>query len=101
MYENIHKSLTIDDFCREFSLCRTYIKNLFKEKMHISIIQHFRYLKIKKSKQLIREETDNFSRIAEMLGFSSIYYFSNTFKKITGMTPSEYLSSVKSKSKTL
>ena len=98
MEENIDRNLSIDDFCEEFSLGRTRIKDLFKEKIGTGIIQHFRYLKIEKAKQLIREETYNFTQIAEILGFSTIHYFSNVFKKTTGMTPSEYISSVKSKS---
>ena len=98
MEENIDRNLSIDDFCEEFSLGRTRIKDLFKEKIGTGIIQHFRYLKIDKAKQLIREETYNFTQIAEILGFSTIHYFSNVFKKTTGMTPSEYISSVKSKS---
>lgn len=97
MEENVHKKLSIDDFCEEFSLSRTRIKDLFKERMDAGIIQHFSYLRIEKAKQLIREENYNFSEIAEKLGFSSIHYFSNVFKKITDMTPSEYITSVKSK----
>ena len=97
MNENLDKNLSIDDFCRKFCLGRTRIKDLFKEKVGISIIQHYRYLKIERAKQLIREERYNFTEVSEMLGFSTIHYFSNVFKKTTGMTPSEYICSVKSK----
>ena len=37
----------------------------------------------------------NFTQIADALGYTSIHYFSRQFKKITGMTPSEYASSIK------
>jgi len=97
MKENIDKHLTIDDFCEEFGLSRTRIKNLFREKLNTGIIQYFRHLKIEKAKELIREENYNFSEIADKLGFSSVHYFSSVFKKITDMTPSEYVISVKSK----
>jgi AraC-like DNA-binding protein len=78
-------------------LSRTRIKNSFREKIGTGIIQYFRYIKIEKAKELIREENYNFSEIAEKLGFSSVHYFSSVFKKITDMTPSEYVISVKSK----
>lgn len=97
MKENIDKNLSIDDFCEEFGLSRTRIKDLFREKLNTGIIQYFRHLKIEKAKELIREENYNFSEIADKLGFSSVHYFSNVFKKITDMTPSEYAISVKSK----
>jgi len=97
MKQNIEKNLTVDDFCREFSLSRTRIKSLFKDRMQTGIIQYFRRMKIERAKELIREENYNFSEIAERLGFSSVHYFSHVFKKITDMTPSEYAVSVKSK----
>ena len=37
----------------------------------------------------------NFTQIAEHLGYTSIHYFSRQFKKVVGMTPSEYASSIK------
>jgi len=98
MKQNVGRNLTVDDFCREFSLSRTRIKNLFKDRKQTGIIQYFRYVKIEKAKELIRQERYNFSEIAERLGFSSVHYFSHMFKKITDMTPSEYAVSVKSKS---
>jgi YesN/AraC family two-component response regulator len=52
-------------------------------------------MKIDTAKHMIRDRRMNFTQIAEALGYSSIHYFSRQFKKITGMAPSEYASSVK------
>ena len=52
-------------------------------------------MKVDSAKQAIREGKKNFTEIANDLGYSSIHYFSRHFKKVTGMTPSEYSSSVK------
>ena len=52
-------------------------------------------MKFSFAKQLIRENDMNFTLISEFLGYSSIHYFSRQFKKICGMTPSEYASSIK------
>ena len=52
-------------------------------------------MKIEYAKQLIRENQMNFTQISDFLGYSSIHYFSRQFKKISGMTPSEYASSIK------
>jgi YesN/AraC family two-component response regulator len=43
----------------------------------------------------MRERHMNFTGIADYLGYKSIHYFSRQFKKITNMTPSEYVASVK------
>lgn len=44
---------------------------------------------------MIRTNRMNFTQISEHLGYTSIHYFSRQFKKVTGMTPSEYASSIK------
>ncbi|MEG2232251.1 MAG: AraC family transcriptional regulator, partial [Lachnospiraceae bacterium] len=41
------------------------------------------------------EQHMNFTQISDFLGYNSIHYFSRQFKKTTGMTPSEYASSIK------
>ena len=47
------------------------------------------------AKLLIRENSLNFTEIANTLGYSSIHYFSRQFKTFTGMSPSEYALSIK------
>ena len=44
---------------------------------------------------MIRSGQMNFTQISEYLGYSSIHYFSRQFKRSTGMTPSEYVSSIR------
>lgn len=52
-------------------------------------------MKIDFAKQLIRENDMNFTQISDFLGYSSIHYFSRQFKKLSGMTPTEYATSIK------
>ena len=54
-------------------------------------------LKIDKAKQLISEDIYTVTEISEILGYSTIHYFSRHFKRITGMSPSQYAKSVKTK----
>ncbi|MEG2287978.1 MAG: helix-turn-helix transcriptional regulator, partial [Ruthenibacterium sp.] len=58
-------------------------------------MEYFGTLKINAAKRIVREGNHNFTEIAVLLGYNSIHYFSRHFKKVTGMTPSEYASSVK------
>ena len=48
-----------------------------------------------RDEQLIRENDMNFTQISDFLGYSSIHYFSSQFKKLSGMTPTEYATSIK------
>ena len=52
-------------------------------------------MKIERAKLFLRESTYNITQISDVLGYSGIHYFSRQFKKITGMTPTEYSNSIK------
>lgn len=96
-YMNTHicDSLTIDQICHDNLLSRSQLQKLFHDKCSSGIIDYFSRLKINYAKELIREKNMNFTQIADVLGYTSIHYFSRQFKKISGMSPSEYALSIK------
>lgn len=96
MEEHIDSHLTIQQICRDNLVGRSILQKLFREQAGCGIIDYFAIMKINAAKQLIRARQMNFSQIADKLGYNSIHYFSRQFKKITGMTPSEYSASIKS-----
>lgn len=96
MEENIANQLTIEQICWDNMIGRTKLQKIFHAEVGIGIIDYFSKLKIGTAKHMIRDGKLNFSQISQQLGYSSIHYFSRQFKKITGMSPSEYASSVKS-----
>lgn len=87
--------VTIDQICRDNLIGRSQLQKIFKEQCHMGIIEYFSLLKINAAKELMRTDHLNFTQISERLGYTSIHYFSRQFKKVTGMTPSEYASSIK------
>lgn len=95
METHLNDHLTIDQICKENLVGRSQLQKIFKEHCGMGIIEHFSFLKIKSAKELIRTGHRNFTQIADIMGYSSIHYFSRQFKKVTGMTPSEYASSIK------
>lgn len=96
-YMNTHicDSLTIDQICHDNLISRSQLQKLFHAKCSSGIIDYFSHLKIDYAKELIREKNMNFTQIADTLGYTSIHYFSRQFKKISGMSPSEYALSIK------
>ena len=96
LQDNVTKRLQFDDVRREFNLSASVIKRLFQNGMGCGVMEHFTRLKIDTAKQMIRENELNFTEIAETLGFNTPQYFTTVFRRISGMTPSEYESSVKS-----
>jgi len=95
--ENIEQNFTFEDICLKFCMGRTHLKTLFKQSTDNGLMTYFRNLKIEEAKKMIREGKNNFTEIAEKLGYNSVHYFSRSFKKCTNMTPSEYAVSVKAR----
>lgn len=93
--ENLCKQLTISQICRDNLLSASQLKKLFLEMADSGVIEYFNRMKIDEAKELIRCRRLNFTQIAGHLGYTSVHYFSRQFKRLTGMTPSEYATSIK------
>lgn len=100
------KEILSDKACERFSLralctslgySKSYLCRLFHEQTGETIARYATNQKIKRAKQLIREENYNFSEISDILAFDNPQYFSRTFKRVTGLTPTEFKSSFKFK----
>ena len=92
--EHLGQELSLDEICQQLAFSRSYLERLFYEEMNCGIKQYFTRMKVERAKELISEQRFSFTEIAAMLGFSSIHYFSRTFKKFTGMTPTQYQHSI-------
>lgn len=93
--EHIRDTITIQQICHDNLIGRSQLQKLFRDQHQCGVIDFFSQMKLELAKQLIRENQMNFTQISEFLGYSSIHYFSRQFKKISGMTPSEYATSIK------
>lgn len=94
MEENLDKNLSVEDFASHFFISPSYIKKIFKEHTGYSMINYYKTLKMERAKDLIHENTMNFTDIGLALGYDSIHHFSNAFKKHTGLSPTKYKLSI-------
>lgn len=92
---HICESLTVSQICDAFSISRSALHALFHEALGIGVIDHFNRMKIKRAKEIIRDGNMNLTEIAYFLSYSSLPYFSKQFKKVTGMSPLQYATSIK------
>jgi AraC-like DNA-binding protein len=67
-----------------------YLSLVFSEVTFTSIENFILLQKAERAKQLISTNEFTFTEIAYMLNYSSVAYFSNQFKSITGITPSAF-----------
>jgi AraC-like DNA-binding protein len=68
----------------------TYLSNLFTEVMGSTIERFYLVNKIEKVKELLVYHELTLTEIAWKLHYSSVSHLSNQFKKMTGLTPSNY-----------
>lgn len=68
----------------------TYLSNMFSEVKGISIRQFIIINKIEKVKELLLYDELNINEISYKLHYSSVAHLSSQFKKITGLTPSNF-----------
>lgn len=90
MYQNVNKKLRVEDIAAAVKMSGSNFQAVFKKATGQSVMDYFNQLKAEQAKILIRKGVHTCGEIAAELGFSSESYFSRQFKKITGMTPSEY-----------
>lgn len=82
--------LTIDEFAEQLMLSRTIFYRKLKSIVGLTPVDFIREIRIKRAVQLIDSDEYNFSQVAYMTGFNDPKYFSKCFKKVIGITPSEY-----------
>ena len=68
----------------------TYLSNIFSEVKGITIQQFIIIHKIERAKELMLYDELNLTEISYKLNYSSVAHLSNQFKKITGLTPSQF-----------
>ena len=87
---NYNKNIKNDILANLCNISTVYFRKLFTEIMGVSPISYVHELRIKKAKEMMKSDYGSFTNIAESLGYISIYDFSRTFKKHTGISPSKY-----------
>lgn len=90
---HIQENLRISEIAAHFGYNEKYLTTFFKKYAGITLKQHILQTKAEVAKSALSETTHPISQIAYSLGFSDAHNFSNAFKKITGLSPSEYRAS--------
>lgn len=88
--EKVEEPFRISNLCNNLGYSKTYLSNLFREQTGDTLASYAIKTKIKIAKQLIRDGNLNFTQISDKLSFDNPQYFSRVFKRVTGMTPTEF-----------
>lgn len=83
--------LDADTLARQLGISRDHFRHLFKLETGKTALDRLTEIRMEKAKQLLDEGNLKVYEIADRVGFRNGQYFSQVFRKLTGMTPLEYM----------
>ncbi|MCJ7840484.1 response regulator [Lederbergia sp. NSJ-179] len=91
-YIDLHykEQLTLEDVSEFVQLSPPYFSKLFKTRTNRSFIEYVTEVRVNKAKELLVNPDVNVKEICFDVGYKDPNYFSRVFKKVTGLSPSEY-----------
>lgn len=87
---NYSKDISLTDVSREVNISPYYFSKVFKDETGENFIEYLTNIRIEKAKDLIKNSECSMKEICVMVGYSEPNYFSRSFKKKVGVTPTEY-----------
>lgn len=84
------EDLTLDHLAELAHLNKYYLSHSFRKEFGTSPISYLISRRLDESRFLLRKTDYSLSLIAEILGFSSLSYFSQCFRREEGISPTEY-----------
>jgi len=87
---NFKGSISLDEVSKYINLTPSYVSKLFKKKLGVNFNRYLAVRKIKEAKRMLKEENANINEIAFNIGYNEPNYFCKVFKKIEGITPTQY-----------
>jgi len=95
IHDHYDESISLPQLCDYLNLNMCYFCVLFKSQTAMTFSQYLNKVRINKSKSLLEETDDSIIDISMSVGFNNHNHFSATFKKLTGMTPTNYRNQMK------
>lgn len=82
--------VSVGSIAQALGLSEGHLSHLFKKETDYTLNNYITRYRIHKAMELLRDCRVKVYEVAELVGYRDITYFSATFKKLAGMTPSEY-----------
>ncbi len=88
--ENFSKDISLDDVSRVVNISPYYFSKIFKEESGSNFIEYLTGIRIERAKDLLINSDKSMKEICSLCGYTDPNYFSRSFKKNVGVTPTEY-----------
>ena len=90
MRESPAENWTVERLCAESDLPKSTLHKHYKQQFGKSLFEDLIEFRIDAAKRMLTETSLTLSEISEACGYSAESYFMKQFKRITGLTPTEY-----------
>lgn len=87
---HFEKEISLDEVSKEVDISPYYFSKIFKDATGQNFIEYVTGARIAKAKELLSETDLSMKEICAMVGYADPNYFSRTFKKNVGVTPTEF-----------
>jgi two-component system response regulator YesN len=98
MEDRCEENIKLEEICSAFGSSKSFLSRFFKSRTGESLHSFAEKTRIKRAKDLLREENLNITEISSKLSYENSQYFARAFKRNTGMTPGEWRNSAKRRS---
>lgn len=88
--ENLSKDISLDEIAEKVGLNASYLSSLFKQETGETFVQYRIRKRMERAKQLLSIPHYRITEVSFEVGYADHPHFTKTFKKYTGLTPSEY-----------
>jgi two-component system response regulator YesN len=82
--------LSVGEIADYMNFTATYMNVLFKQEMRVTLKQYLSNYRLEKAKNMLDNNFNKVTDIAEKCGYANANYFAKVFKEMTNMTPLEY-----------
>lgn len=84
------EDISLQDVASIMNYSDVYFCKLFKQYFDKSFTTYLAEFRVEKAKQLLTDVTINVKEVSDEVGYRDSNYFAKVFKRIVGVTPSEY-----------
>jgi len=88
--KNYSKHLSLTQISEEIYLHPNYLSNIFKKEVGITLTDYLNVYRIMSAEKLLLDPKNKIYWVTEQVGFVNQRYFGEVFKKVTGMTPTQF-----------
>lgn len=88
--DRYRESISLTDLSERFNLSTSYISLLFNKHLGQNFSDYVTSRRIETAKEQLTHTDRRIYEIAEQVGYSDAYYFSTCFKRVTGLSPSQF-----------